>query len=187
MWKVILAGGSFAGHVRVVPDPDELRERCYCEHKSAHGSHAGAVRFCSRERRDDGPDRPFALGAELQNCLPGRRANGHQSSGSPRSTFVEERRSRSDNPRDKVRDACFFQQAHPDHRTTMLLPDVPCPKAAMRANVPSLEQTNLGIGQVLPGENQGRYDSKRQGPSGRIQDRRVGHLSGSDQLRGFRL
>lgn len=41
--------------------PFTLRKRCYCKHKLAHGSHTGAVRFCSRKCCDDCPDVPLTL------------------------------------------------------------------------------------------------------------------------------
>jgi hypothetical protein len=187
MWKVILAGGSFAGHVRVVPDPVELRERCYCEHKSAHGSHTGAVRFCSRKGRHHRPYRSFALGAKLQYRLTKCPSNRHKPSRPPRCALKEKWRSRFDDLGNKLRNAHFFQKTKSNQYTAMLFQDVPNAKAPMWPNVLSLKQTNLRLGQVLTGKSQGRNNAERHGPRGRIQDGRIGHFRGFLQPRGFRL
>lgn len=171
----------------MVPDPHELRERCYCEHKSAHGSHSGAVRFLSGKGRDHRPDRRIPLRAKLKNCLTGNAPHCHQSGRFPRRTFIEERRSCLDDLGDKVRDKRLIQHTDLDHRTAMFLPDVARSKTTMRANMPSLKQANFCFGQVCACQKQLRDHAERRGPASWIQDWREGHSSGTDQPRGLRL
>mgnify|MGYP000122478736 CR=1 FL=1 len=164
MWKVILAGGSFAGHVRVVPDPDELRERCYCEHKSAHGSHTGAVRFASRKGRDHRPDRRLTLGSKLQNRLTRRRPHRHQPRRPPRRPFIKQRCPRPDDLGNKLGNSRLFQKPKPFQRTPMLRRYMPCPKPTMRPDVLSHEQANFRLRQRFTRKIQGWDNAERQGP-----------------------
>jgi hypothetical protein len=88
MWKVILAGGSFAGHARVVPDPDALRERCYCKHEISARFPPGNRAF-SFPRTPSRPTRPAPPAGHEIRRLRFPSLNGQPSAGSDASLGLQ--------------------------------------------------------------------------------------------------